>query len=57
MEIEEYLKRAETAEVLYCETHDSEYFDFEQCPCCEREKCESISEIADIIDTTSRKRV
>jgi hypothetical protein len=64
MEIEDfvdYLKRAETAEVLYCEIHDSQYFDFEKkCPSCIREEQEGISEmqcrlskVDHIIDSTT----
>lgn len=33
--IKEYWKRAEKAEILYCEGHDRELFDFEQCLGCE----------------------
>jgi hypothetical protein len=39
MEIEQYLKKIETAEPLYCDLHDAIYFDFEGgCPSCIEER-------------------
>lgn len=32
-----YFKKAENAQVLYCENHDRKFFDFEVCPWCESE--------------------
>jgi hypothetical protein len=39
--MQDYLEKAENAEVKYCEDHDREYYDFEfqgQCPICFEER-------------------
>jgi hypothetical protein len=36
--VTEYFEKAEKAEVLYCEDHDREFFNFEECPGCLEER-------------------
>jgi hypothetical protein len=37
--IEEYLKQAETAEIMFCDDHEYEYYDFSGgCPACLEER-------------------
>jgi|GEM_PF-5304769 len=39
--MEEFLKKAANAQVLFCQNHDREFFDFEgECPVCIAEKLE-----------------
>ena len=48
--IESYIEKAKTAEVLYCEDHDREYYDFEfegKCPICFEEDLWSKAEHGD----------
>jgi hypothetical protein len=42
----DFQKKAETAQILYCEDHEREYFDFEkQCDECIRDKLEFDAEM------------
>jgi hypothetical protein len=43
--MQEYMKKAENAEVLYCDPHDREFFDFEECPGCKEDRADIIAEI------------
>jgi hypothetical protein len=43
--IQEYMNKAEKADILYCGSHDSEHFDFERCPACEKEEREFADEM------------